>query len=72
MTRLGPSGRRSVVADAILNHEPRIILNGVELSEAGSAEGLMLIAIDYTVRATNSRYNMVYPFYVREATASGG
>ena len=63
---------RSVVADAILHHEPRIALNGVELSAAGSLDGLMLITIDYTVRATNSRYNMVYPFYLQEATAVGG
>jgi phage baseplate assembly protein W len=58
---------RSIVADAILHHEPRITLNGVELAEAGSLDGLVLITIDYTVRATNSRYNMVYPFYVQEA-----
>ena len=30
--------------------------------------GLLLVTIDYTVRATNSRYNLVYPFYLREAT----
>jgi phage baseplate assembly protein W len=63
---------RSVVADAILHHEPRIALNGLELSEAGSVNGLILIRIDYTVRATNSRYNMVYPFYMQEAAAVGG
>ena len=63
---------RSVIADAILHHEPRITLNGLELSEGGSVDGLLLIRIDYTVRATNSRYNMVYPFYLQEATALGG
>ena len=63
---------RSVVADAILHHEPRITLNGIELSEGGSVDGMLLIRIDYTVRATNSRYNMVYPFYLQEATALGG
>lgn len=63
---------RSVIADAILHHEPRITLNGVEVSEGESVDGLLLITIDYTVRATNSRYNMVYPFYLEEATALGG
>jgi phage baseplate assembly protein W len=63
---------RSLIADAILHHEPRITLNEVDVSERGSADGLLLIRIDYTVRATNSRYNMVYPFYLQEATAPGG
>ena len=63
---------RSIIADAILHHEPRIALNGIEVSEGGSVDGLLLIRIDYTVRATNSRYNMVYPFYLQEATALGG
>jgi len=31
-----------------------------------------MIAIDYTVRATNSRYNLVYPFYLREAAQPPG
>ena len=63
---------RSLIADAILRHEPRISLNGIEVSESGSEEGLLLISIDYTIRATNSRYNMVYPFYLNEATSPGG
>ncbi|CAD5372269.1 Baseplate wedge subunit [Rubrivivax sp. A210] len=63
---------RDVVADAILHHEPRINLNGVEISDSGAQAGLLLIAIDYTVRATNSRYNMVYPYYLNEASAAAG
>ena len=59
------------VSDAILNHEPRIALNGVDVSESPNEPGLLLVAIDYTVRATNSRYNMVYPFYLNEASAPG-
>jgi len=63
---------RDLIADAILHHEPRITLNGIEVTESGAEDGLLSIAIDYTVRATNSRYNMVYPFYLNEATAPGG
>ena len=43
----------------------------MDVSDSGSLEGLLLISITYTVRATNSRYNMVYPFYIREATGLG-
>ena len=62
---------RSFIADGLLHHEPRINLNDVDVSLSGAQEGLLLITIDYTVRATNSRYNMVYPFYLNEATARG-
>ncbi len=62
---------RSLIEDAILHHEPRIALNDVEISESGAEAGLLLISIDYTIRATNSRYNMVYPFYINEAASPG-
>ena len=58
---------RDYIANAILLHEPRISLNGIEVSESGANAGLLLIHIDYTIRATNSRFNMVYPFYLNEA-----
>jgi Phage baseplate assembly protein W len=60
---------RSFIADAILRDEPRIIMNGVDVSTSDAEAGVLLISIDYTIRATNSRYNMVYPFYLNEATA---
>lgn len=56
-----------LMTDAVLYHEPRISLDRLEISESDSAQGLLLIAMDYTVRSTNSRYNMVYPFYLNEA-----
>ena len=63
---------RDFISDAILYHEPRIRLNGIEVSDGGAAGGLLLIHIDYTIRATNSRFNMVYPFYLDEAASPGG
>ena len=59
-----------LVTDSVVYHEPRVTLNRVDVSESGSRPGLLLIEIDYTVRSTNSRYNMVYPFYLNEATGS--
>jgi Bacteriophage baseplate protein W len=55
------------VSNAILDYEPRIDLNKLTVSESNQAEGQLLISIDYTIRSTNSRYNMVYPFYLKEA-----
>lgn len=58
---------RQTISDAILYHEPRIKLDDLSISEAADEPGLLLISIDYTLRGTNSRYNMVYPFYLNEA-----
>jgi phage baseplate assembly protein W len=62
------NGLTSMVSDAILLHEPRISLEGVEVTPDSRGDGRLLIRIDYIVRATNSRFNMVYPYYLNEAT----
>ncbi|MBL7740224.1 MAG: GPW/gp25 family protein [Chitinophagaceae bacterium] len=59
---------KDLVETAILYHEPRIEVNKIELDETGEPEGRIIISIDYTVRATNSRFNFVYPFYKAEGT----
>ena len=61
-----------LVSDAILLHEPRIALNNLQISDGEAEAGLLLIQIDYTIRTTNSRYNMVYPFYLSEGIPPGG
>ncbi len=57
-----------IISDAILYHEPRITMDRLEITGSASEPGLLLISIDYTIKSTNSRYNMVYPFYLNEAT----
>jgi len=56
-----------LVTDSILDYEPRVYLNKVSVDHSDAVEGLLLISVDYTVRSTNSRFNMVYPFYLKEA-----
>lgn len=56
---------KDLLKTAILYHEPRIRLHDVALA-AKSEEGLIEIELEYTIRATNSRYNYVYPFYLSE------
>ncbi len=57
---------RDLVATAILYHEPRIAVEEIELKTDQVNEGVILIAIDYIIRSTNSRFNFVYPFYIEE------
>ncbi len=59
---------KSMIKRAILFFEPRITLKGIDIDTEEFSEGIMRIHLDYMVRATNSRSNMVYPFYFREGT----
>jgi phage baseplate assembly protein W len=59
---------KDMVERAILFFEPRITLNRVDVLIRDALGGLIDLHIDYTVRSTNSRSNLVYPFYFLEAT----
>jgi phage baseplate assembly protein W len=61
------NGLTGIIEDAILNYEPRITADAIDISQSSDETGLLLISIQYTIRATNNRYNMVYPFYISEA-----
>lgn len=60
------TGIRGIISDALLYYEPRIDVEDINIDES-EQEGLLLISITYTVRGTNSRFNLVYPFYINEA-----
>ena len=47
----------------ILIYEPRIEPLAVKVHSQEPASGELHIELDYRVRATNSRYNLVFPFY---------
>lgn len=56
------------VRQAILNWEPRIDVDEIAVTPDATTVGLVLISIAYTIRRTNSRSNLVYPFYLQEGT----
>ncbi|EOR94501.1 GPW/gp25 family protein [Arcticibacter svalbardensis MN12-7] len=55
------------VKNAILMFEPRIKLLVVTLLDDFITEGRIDISVNYEVINTNTRYNLVYPFYLNEA-----
>ena len=59
---------QELVRRAILNWEPRITVDRVTTEANPHVAGLVYIDVGYTVRLTNTRSNLVYPFNVREAT----
>ncbi len=56
------------VRTAILYWEPRIELLEVKVEPDRTREGVLLISITYRIRQTNTRSNLVFPFYLREGT----
>jgi len=56
------------VKEALTLWEPRIDLMGVKVStdKEEIEKGKLIISIDYKVRTTNNRFNLVYPFYLQE------
>jgi len=57
-----------LIKTAILYHEPRIDAKKIQIDPAEELNGVLLINIEYIVRSTNSRRNMVFPFYKEEGS----
>ncbi|MFC7724184.1 GPW/gp25 family protein [Nocardioides sp. GCM10028917] len=57
---------RTRVEDALVRWEPRIRVERVEVALPSRASSQVNISVDYRVRATNTFYNLVYPFYLEE------
>jgi len=58
---------RREIEQAVLFFEPRIDLNRITVNQSQDDVGRIDLRLDYTIRATNSRTNLVYPFYRDEA-----
>lgn len=56
------------IKQAILYYEPRIEVEKINVEIKDAFEGILWINLDYTVRQTNSRSNIVFPFYFKEGT----
>jgi phage baseplate assembly protein W len=57
---------RHRVEQALIAWEPRIDVSEVTVTLTDRATGRLDIEIGYRIRATNTFYNLVYPFYLRE------
>jgi phage baseplate assembly protein W len=62
---------RTLLGDRItvtlLIHEPRIRVLDLVIDDSQALEGLLQIRLEYSVRSTNSRFNLVYPYYLGDA-----
>jgi phage baseplate assembly protein W len=58
----------NIVRQAILYWEARITVDDVKAQPDAKVAGLVLITVNYTIRKTNARNNLVFPFYLQEGT----
>ena len=58
------SSARASVRDAVRDYEPRVQLDGVTVTRRPEAPERVDIAVTYTVRRTNTRDSIVFPFYL--------
>ncbi len=63
---------RSLIEKAVRFFEPRVTLDGIEFEIDDAREGRLMIRLDYHLRGTNSRHNLVYPLYLHEGRAAVG
>ncbi|WP_316929869.1 GPW/gp25 family protein [Aquimarina pacifica] len=57
-----------LIKTAILYHEARIDVDKIDITQSDTLQGELYIKVAYTVRATNARNNVVFPFYLEEGT----
>jgi len=59
---------KGIIENAILLYEPRIDLINIDFYTEETINGVINIEIVYKIRATNSRKNYVFPYYLEEGT----
>lgn len=53
---------------ALLNNEPRITIEKIDVTFPDQKTGAVDIGVKYVINQTNTRHNYVFPFYLNEGT----
>lgn len=54
---------RSFIEEALLDWEPRIEVEDITVTPQ-SDQPVLNVSIEYSIRSSNSKYNLVYPFFL--------
>ena len=57
---------QAAVQEALVQWEPRIEVEEVKVNADSGDVGKLLIRVAWKVRATNTQFNQVFPFYVQQ------
>lgn len=59
---------RKMVTEAIEDYEPRILVERLDFAVDPAWEGAVQIELEFTIKGTNARHNLVYPFNLAEGS----
>lgn len=59
---------RVAISQAILFFEPRIAVISIDVQTEDWLGGILRVGLEYRVNQTNTRHNIVFPFYIDEGT----
>lgn len=57
-----------IIYHALLNFEPRVTFIDTEVLTRDDLDGILSIQVNFRVIITNTRHNIVFPFYLLEGT----
>ncbi|MGB9253623.1 MAG: GPW/gp25 family protein [Candidatus Korobacteraceae bacterium] len=57
---------QATVFASLVANEQRIQVLNVNVSQSAGDPGTLLIGVDYKVRASNTKFNLVFPFYLQQ------
>jgi len=57
------------LTNTLRDYEPRILVHQIKATIADRNEGIINISVDYEIQSTNTRDNVVFPFYINEGTS---
>lgn len=62
------TGLNHTISRAILNFEPRVDFIDAKVLKSNELDGVLHIEVNYRIIITNTRHNIVFPFYLLEGT----
>ena len=57
-----------LLRNSIILYEPRIEIDKIEIDDSDWLNGYIQVQLSYFIKSTNSRHNLVFPFYLEEGT----
>lgn len=62
------TGLNHLIYHALLNFEPRVNFIDAVVVNRDDLDGVLYIQVNYSIIITNTRHNIVFPFYLLEGT----
>ncbi len=57
-----------IIGNALIQFEPRVKFQSIEVISKNVEEGLIVLQLNYMIIITNTRHNIVFPYYLIEGT----